>query len=113
MAMQQPNHVLGCEDEGWWSRKAQPQMPAWSDDTPVRLVEKTVPAKDPQSKATACDGLYVPTAHHMLWRFVQGRPVSGVTCVLLAWRASDLAGPIQQPSGGTTRRGAPQSSFAR
>jgi hypothetical protein len=26
----------------------------------------------------------------MLWRFVQGRPVSGVTCALLAWLATYL-----------------------
>jgi hypothetical protein len=66
MATQHPNRALGFEDEVWWSREAQPQMHAWSDDKPVRLVEKAVPAKDPEGKAVACDGLYVPTAHHML-----------------------------------------------
>jgi hypothetical protein len=88
MAMHHPDLVLGFEDEVWWSREAQPQMHAWSDDQPVRLVEKTVPAKDPESKAIACYGLYVSTAHRMLVRFVQGRPVSGVTCAFLAWLAS-------------------------
>ena len=47
MAAKHPDLVLGFEDEVWWSREAQPHMHAWSDDTPVRLVEQTVPAKDP------------------------------------------------------------------
>jgi DDE superfamily endonuclease len=88
MAMHHPDLVLGFADDVGWSREAQPQRHAWSDDQPVRLVEKTVPAKDPESKASACDGLYVSTAHQMLVRFVQGRPVSGVTCAVLAWLAS-------------------------
>jgi DDE superfamily endonuclease len=62
-------------------------MHAWSDDQPLRLVEKTVPAKDPEGKAVACYGLYVPTANQMLLRFVRGRPVSVVTCAFLAWLA--------------------------
>jgi hypothetical protein len=88
MAATHPDLVLGFADDVWWSREAQPALHAWSDDTPVRRVEKTVPAKDPGGKAVACDGLYVPIAHHMLWRFVQGRPVSGVTCTFLAWLAT-------------------------
>jgi hypothetical protein len=88
MATHHPDFALGFEDEVWWSRAAQPHMHAWSDDKPVRLVEKTVPAKDPEGKALACYGLYVPTAHHMLLRFVQGRPLSVVTCAFLAWLAT-------------------------
>jgi DDE superfamily endonuclease len=88
MAVKHPDLVLGFEDEVWWSRAAQPALHAWSDDKPVRLVEKTVPAKDPGGKAVACYGLYVPTAHQMLLRFVQGRPVSGITCAFLAWLAT-------------------------
>ena len=87
MATTHPDLVLGFEDEVWWSREAQPQMHAWSDDKPVPLVDKTVPAKDPESTAMACDGRYVPTANPMLWRFVRGRPVSAVTCAVLAWLA--------------------------
>ena len=87
MAATHPDIVLGFEDEVWWSREAQPQMHAWSDDKPVRLVEKTVPAKDPAGKAVACYGLYVPTINQMVLRFVQGRPISVVTCAFLAWLA--------------------------
>jgi hypothetical protein len=88
MARHHPDLVRGCEDDVGWSREAQPQRHAWSDDTPVRLVEKTVPAKAPESQAIACDGLAVPTTHQMLWRFVQGRPVNVVTGAVLAWLAS-------------------------
>jgi hypothetical protein len=81
--------VLGFEDAVWWSRAAQPHRQAWSADTPLRLVEKAVPAKAPAGKAVACYGFYVPTVHHMLLRFVRGRPVSVVTCAFLAWLARD------------------------
>jgi hypothetical protein len=91
MAANRPDIALGFEDEVWWSREAQPQLHAWSDDEPVRLVEQTVPAKDPEGKAIACYGLYVPTTNHMLLRFVQGRPVSVVTCAFLAWLATYFA----------------------
>jgi hypothetical protein len=56
MAATQSDLVLGCADDVWWSREAQPHMHAWSDDKPVRVVENTVPAKDPEGKAVACDG---------------------------------------------------------
>jgi hypothetical protein len=54
MAANLPDMVLGFEDEVWWSREAQLQRDAWSDDKPVRLMDKTVPAKDPEGKAMAC-----------------------------------------------------------
>ena len=57
MAANHPDLALGFEDEVWWSREAQPQMHAWSADKPVRLVDKTVPAQDPEGKAVACYGL--------------------------------------------------------
>jgi hypothetical protein len=88
MAAKQPDLVLGFADDVWGSREAQPALQAWSDDTPVRLVDTTVPAQNPEGKAVACDGLSGPRAHPRLGRFVQGRPVSGVTCTLLAWLAT-------------------------
>jgi hypothetical protein len=54
MAANLPDMVLGFEDKVWWSREAQLQRDAWSDDKPVRLMGKTVPAKDPEGKAMAC-----------------------------------------------------------
>jgi hypothetical protein len=99
MAATQSDLVLGFEDEVWWSREAQPHMHAWSDDKPVRLVEKTVPAKDPEGKAVACYSLYVPTAHDMLLRFGRGRPVSAVTCTFLAWLATHVTAQGQRALG--------------
>ena len=63
----------------------QPQMHTWSDNEPVRLVEQQVPADDPAGKAIASYGLYLPAVNQMLLRFVQGRPVSAVTCAFLDW----------------------------
>jgi DDE superfamily endonuclease len=66
-------------------------MHAWSEDEALRLVETQVPADDPDGKAIACYGLYVPTLNQMQLRFVQGRPVSAVTCTFLDWLLADLA----------------------
>jgi transposase len=46
---------------------------------------------DPEPKALACYGLWLPDHERMLLRFVAGRPVSGVTCAFLAWAAERLA----------------------
>jgi hypothetical protein len=85
MAGSQRNFVLGFEDEVWWSREAQPQMHSWCQHEPLRLHERTVAKSDPAAKAIACYGLYLPADNQMLLRFVEGRPVSSVTCSFLAW----------------------------
>ena len=46
---------------------------------------------DPDAKALACYGLWLPGPERMLPRFVAGRPVSGVTCAFLVWVADRLA----------------------
>jgi hypothetical protein len=46
---------------------------------------------DPETKALACYGLWLPERERMLLRFVAGRPVSPVTCALLAWAAEQMA----------------------
>ena len=46
---------------------------------------------DPEAKALACYGLWLPEGERMLLRFVAGRPVSPVTCAFLAWAAERLA----------------------
>jgi transposase len=66
-------------------------MYAWTEDKPLRLVEKEVPKADPDRKALACYGLLLPQTDTMLLRFVNGRPVSQVTCNYLAWIAERLA----------------------
>jgi hypothetical protein len=46
---------------------------------------------DPEPKALACYGLWLPARERMLLRFVAGRPVSPVTCAFLAWAVEQLA----------------------
>jgi hypothetical protein len=46
---------------------------------------------DPEPKALACYGLWLPERERMLLRFVAGRPVSAVTCAFLAWVAERMA----------------------
>ena len=86
-----PTLALGFQDEVWWSRLAQPSMYAWTEDKPLRLVEKEAPKADTDRKALACYGLFLPQTDTMLLRFVNGRPVSQVTCDYLAWVADRLA----------------------
>ncbi len=57
----------------------------------MRLVEQTVASTDADPKALACYGLYLPTAHEVLLRFVDGRPVSGMTTQFLSWCSDQLA----------------------
>src|SRR4051794_41910821 len=45
---------------------------------------------DPEAKALACYGLWLPERERMLLRFVAGRPVSAVTCAFLAWVAERM-----------------------
>jgi len=45
---------------------------------------------DPETKALACYGLWLPERERMLLRFVAGRPVSPVTCAFLAWAAQQM-----------------------
>src|SRR5579872_3996386 len=91
--------LLGYLDEVWWSRLARPTLFAWQDPAqPLRLVEQTVAATDPDPKALACYGLlarsWQPDGRHTeaLWlRFVDGRPVSAVTIDFLSWCAAQAA----------------------
>ena len=83
--------ALGFQDEVWWSRLAQPSMDAWTEDTPLRLVEKEAPTADTDRKALACYGLFLPQTDTLLLRFVTGRPVSHVTCDSRAWIADRMA----------------------
>lgn len=99
LATTHPDWALGFQDETWWSRFAQPQLHAWSPDgQPLRLVEQTKRKEDVDPKALACYGLLVswmvpgsdqPTEHVWL-RFVDGRPVSGITTQFLAWCCDKL-----------------------
>jgi transposase len=90
---------LGFEDETWWSRVSQPTLHAWAEgDSALRLVEQTAGKDDPDRKALACYGMLVscPAASESLpeqvWlRFVEDRPISGITTQYLAWCCDKLA----------------------
>ena len=85
LAESHPGWVLGYQDECWWSRLALPAMHAWSDDGPLRLIEREVPKGDTDPKALSCYGLLRGDTGQMMLRFVTGRPVSQVTEDYLAW----------------------------
>jgi len=99
LAMTHPDWALGFGDEVWWSRVARPDLASWTEkDAPLRLVEQTVARGDPEPKALACYGLLMrhwddagERAEQMLLRFVDGRPVSGVTTQFLDWCCDRLA----------------------
>jgi hypothetical protein len=75
----------------WSSRLAQPALHAWAGDERLRLVGHAAGRDDPEPKALACYGLWLPARERMLLRFVEGRPASAVTCAFLAWTAGRLA----------------------
>lgn len=69
-------------------------MHAWTQDKPLRLVEKEAAKADTDPKAICCYGALLPQdgqADQMLLRFVTGRPVSSVTCDYLDWLARKMA----------------------
>lgn len=69
-----------------------PAVRSWSDPgRPLRLVEQAVAPDDPAPKAVAAYGLYLPHENDVLLRFVDGRPISGVTTQFLAWCSDRLA----------------------
>jgi DDE superfamily endonuclease len=63
----------------------------------LRLIEQSLPKETPEPKALACYGLLVSwtpveePAHEEVWlRFVNGRPVSGITIAFLEWACRKL-----------------------
>ena len=91
-AATRPDWALGFADETWWSRFAAPARCAWAEPgRPLRLVERVPVAGDPDPKALAAYGLYLPAGNAVLLRFVDGRPVGGLTIQFPAWCAERLA----------------------
>ena len=57
----------------------------------MRLVQKSVAKDDPdREKAVSCYGLYLPELDQTWLRFVDGRPVSGITTRFLEWSCERL-----------------------
>lgn len=73
-------------------------MHAWAEgDKPLRLVEQDMPKDDPDPKALACYGLLLRwttdqgRCDEQTWlRFVDGRPVGGITIAFLEWSCHKL-----------------------
>ena len=83
--------VVGFLDECWWSRVAQPNLHSFSEEgEPLRLVEQMVEKDDPDPKAISCYGLYTPELGRTWLRFVDGRPVRGITTRFLEWCSQKL-----------------------
>jgi hypothetical protein len=86
-----PRWATGFCDECWWSRVALPTLSSWAEEgKPTRLIQKSVAKDDPDPKAVSCYGLYLPEFDETWIRFVDGRPVSGITTRFLGWCAEKL-----------------------
>ena len=75
----------------------QPSMHSWTEEgRQLRLVEQSVAKQDKDPKALACYGLLVrlrdgDRSREEMWlRFVEGRPVSGITTQFLDWCCEKL-----------------------
>jgi hypothetical protein len=91
LAVGHPEWVVGFQDEVWWRRRAQPNLHAWTDDTPLRLIHNEPDRHDSEPKAVACYGLLRADTQGMRLRLVDGRPVRAVTTQCLAWLTARLA----------------------
>jgi transposase len=87
-----PDWALGFQDETWWSRLSLPELFAWADGKPLRLIEQSLPKDDLDPKALACYGILLrlvqldSSIREEVWlRFVDGRPISSVTTQFLDW----------------------------
>jgi len=69
---------------------AQPSLHTWTEAKPLPLLETEADKADPAPKALACYGVLLSDTGQRLLRFVQGRPVSQVTCDFLAWLAEQM-----------------------
>jgi transposase len=82
----QSDWLLMFLDEVWWSRLAQPSLHSWTEaHQPLRLEQKQLEHDDKEAKAIACYGVWCQALSLMLLRFVDGRPVSDITCQFLDW----------------------------
>ena len=86
-----PEWATGFEDECWWSRVSLPTLSSWAEGgKPLRLIQQSVAKDDPDPKAISCYGLYLPEFDRTWVRFVDGRPVSGITTRFLGWCTEKL-----------------------
>ena len=73
MARDRPGWALGFAAEVWFSRLAPPALQAWAaGEEALRLTRHAAERADPDPKALACYGLWLPARERMLLRFVAG-----------------------------------------
>ena len=83
---------MGFEDECWFSRFERTSLHSWAEEGgSVCLLEKAPSKGDPEPKALACYGMYLPGMGETWLRFVDGRPVSSVTTQFLDYCTDKLA----------------------
>jgi hypothetical protein len=58
---------------------------------PTHLIEKEAKKDEPEPKALACYGMYLPELQETWIRFVDGRPVSAITARFLGYCCDKLA----------------------
>jgi transposase len=85
LAAQNPDWVLGFEDEVWWSRLARPSLHAWTDGPPLKVQLLSADKDDPDPEAIACYGIYRLDTRQVMVRFVEDRPLGNVTIQFLDW----------------------------
>jgi transposase len=83
LAAQHPDWVLGFEDEVWWSRLARPSLHAWTDGKPLKVQLLCPDDNDPDPDAIACYGLLRPDTRKVVCRFIEDRPLAGLTIQFL------------------------------
>ncbi len=91
LAYSRQGWVVGHQDEVWFSRLATPHLHAWTAAKAMPLALKTAARDDPAPKALACYGLWREDTCEMMLRFVEKRPVSGVTTQFLHWLVTVLS----------------------
>jgi hypothetical protein len=118
-AARQPRGALGCGDAWWasltggWALRrrcggaAPPQLQAWTEAPPVRVLPNAPDRPAPEPQASAWEGLGRPDTQGRLRRVGQGRPGRAGTPQLLGWR-TDRGRRQGKPRcgwGGTRPRG--------
>ena len=96
MAESQPDWAYSFQDETWWSRFSQPDLPSWVERGQyTKLIQQTHTKADPDPKALACYGLLVRWENdktcikEKIWlRFVAGNPCAKLTIKYLRWTCS-------------------------
>ena len=86
-AKEREGWAVGFQDEVWWSRLTQPNLHSWTEDAPLKLVEREDKKDDPDPKAFACYGIDIRfEKYEEVWlRFVKGNPKSDPTIDFMKW----------------------------